>query len=99
MEAHPSLEYTIIKGDKTICRDPLFVDTPWQLPCLPSPKFGPGRSSVVECSVMVRRVRSIAHGGPTELFLVSATTGVTKAVVCDILWDGVYKRALAANRK
>ena len=31
-----------------------------------------------------------------------STTGVTKAVVCDILsvlWDGAYKRSLAVNRK
>ena len=33
-------------------------------------------------------VGSILHGGPIELFLVPATTGVTKAVVCVILSVG-----------
>ena len=30
-------------------------------------------------------VGSILHGGPIELFLVPATTLVTKTVICDIL--------------
>ena len=45
--------------------------------------------SVVERSVMVRWViGSILHSGPIELFLVSATSGVTKAVVCSNLSVG-----------
>ena len=57
-------------------------------------------------------VRAFAHGamgrridpswgGPIELFLVSATTVVTNAVVCAILSVGwcAYKRTLAFNRK
>ena len=37
-------------------------------------------------------VGSIPHGRPIELFL---TTGLTKTY----LWDGAYKRPLAANKK
>ena len=44
-------------------------------------------------------VGSILHGEPIELFLVPAS-GITMAVVCVImLWDGAYKRTIAANRK
>ena len=46
-------------------------------------------SSVVECSLMVRRVfGSILHGGPIELYLVLASAGVRKAVVCAIMSVG-----------
>ena len=60
-------------------------------------------------------VRALAHGAmgrridpswgePVELLSRSSqcsTTGLTKAVVCAILsvWEGAYKRTLAANRK
>ena len=44
-----------------------------------------------------------SRGGPIGLFLIptsSSTTGLTKAVyVLSCLWDGAYKRTLAANRK
>ena len=36
-------------------------------------------------------VGSIPHGGPIELFLVPASAPQ--------LWDGAYKRTLAANQK
>ena len=45
-------------------------------------------------------VGSILHGGPIELFLLSATSRITKAVVCTIMsvvW--CMKRTLAANRR
>ena len=53
---------------------------------------------------MVRWViRLILHGGPIELFLIPASaplTSVTKAgVLLSSLWDGAYKRPLAAKGK
>ena len=48
-------------------------------------------------------IGSNLHGGPIELILIPASTQrlvVTKAVVCVMqLWDGAYKRTLAANWK
>ena len=48
-------------------------------------------------------VGSILHGGPIELFLVpdSAPRLVYQRpwYVLSCLWDGAYKRTLAANRK
>ena len=45
--------------------------------------------------------RLIRHGGPIELFSSSqfSTTGITKAMVCTILWDGAYKMFLTVNHK
>ena len=40
-------------------------------------------------------VGSIIHGGPMELYLVP--TNATRGICC--LWDGAYKRTLAANGK
>ena len=51
--------------------------------------------------LMVRWVvRSITHDGPIELYLIpaSAPHTILKAVV-SCLWDGSYKRTLAANQK
>ena len=53
---------------------------------------------------MVRRVvGSIPHGGPIELFLVSASAPrlvqQMSWYVFSCLWDDAYKRTLAANRK
>ena len=46
---------------------------------------------MVERLLIVRWiVGSITHGGPIELFLVTATTGVTKVVVCAILSVGWF---------
>ena len=60
-------------------------------------------STVVELLPMVRWITgSIPHDEPTELFLVITSaphTVLTKAVVCDMLSDGAYKRTLAVNRK
>ena len=53
-------------------------------------------------------VRAFAHGamgrrvdpswgGPIELFLVPASAPLWYVLSC--LWDGAYKRTLAANRK
>ena len=45
----------------------------------------------------------IPHGGPTELFLVSASAPrlvyLRPWYVLSCLWDCGYKRSLAANRK
>ena len=58
---------------------------------------------MVETLFLVRCITgSIPHGEPTELFLVITSaphTVLTKAVVCDMLSDGAYKRTLAVNRK
>ena len=43
-------------------------------------------------------VGSILHGGPIELFLVPASAP-RPWYVLSCLWDGAYKRTLAANRK
>ena len=47
--------------------------------------------------------RSILHGGPIELFLVlaSASQLVQQRLwyVLSCLWDGAYKRTIAANKK
>ena len=60
-----------------------------------------GRSSEVECSLMVRWVvGSILHGRAISRSSQCSTTGVTKAMVCAILSVGwLYKRTLAVNRK
>ena len=65
---------------------------------------GAGRSSEVGRSLMVRWiVGSILHGGPSELFLVPASAPHLVQqrpwFVLSCLWDGAYKRTLAANRK
>ena len=65
---------------------------------------GAGRSSEVERSLMVRWiVGSILHGGSTELFLIPASAPrlvqQRPCYVLSCLWDGAYKRTLAANRK
>ena len=48
-------------------------------------------------------VRSILHGGPIELFLVPASAPrlVQQRLwyMLSCLWDGAYKRSLAANHK
>ena len=57
-------------------------------------------SSVIDHPLMVRRVVvSIPHGRLSAISRSNqcSMSGVTKAVVC--LWDGAYKRSLAANRK
>ena len=41
-------------------------------------------------------VRAFGHGAISHPSQCS-TTGVTKAMVCVILWDDAYKRTLAAN--
>ena len=43
-------------------------------------------------------VRSILHGGPIELFLVTASAP-RLWYVPSCLWDGAYKRTLATNLK
>ena len=43
-------------------------------------------------------VGSIVHGGPIELFLVPASAPRSWYVPSS-LWDGAYKRTIAANRK
>ena len=53
---------------------------------------------------MVRRmIGSILHGGPIELFLVPASAPRLVEqrpwYVLSCLWDGAYKRTLAANQK
>ena len=65
---------------------------------------GAGRSSEVKRSLMVRWiVGSILHGGSTELFLIPASAPrlvqQRPCYVLSCLWDGAYKRTLAANRK
>ena len=42
VEAHPTLEYQKINGDKKYVEAPLVVEAPGQLPSLPSPKSRPG---------------------------------------------------------
>ena len=48
VEAHPTLEYHKIKGDKTYVEVPWLWRPPGQLPNLPSPKPGPGTSSIIK---------------------------------------------------
>ena len=73
--------------------------------CLTPYNRGAGRSSEVERSLMVRWiVRSILHGADLiELFLVPASAPRLVQqrpwYVLPCLWDGAYKRTLAANRK
>ena len=43
-------------------------------------------------------VGSILHGGPFELFFVPASAP-QQVYVLSSLWDGAYKRTLAANWK
>ena len=50
-------------------------------------------SSGVECLL----IRSIPHGGTTEIFLVSASYTQRLWYVLSCLWDGAYKKSFAAN--
>ena len=61
---------------------------------------------MVECSIMVQWVvRSIPHGGPIEQLLVPANALDLSLLcnkdcgMCYPVWDGAFKRSLAANRK
>ena len=57
-------------------------------------------SSVVDRLLMVRCViGSIHHGGPNALFLIPALHNWYVPYVLSCLWDGAYKRSLAANQK
>ena len=56
---------------------------------------------MVEHLLMVQSViGSIPHGGTIQLFLFPASASVqTLWYVLSYLWDGAYKRSLAANQK
>ena len=55
MEAHPTLEYQKIKGDKTYYVDaPLVVEARGQLARLPSPKSGPVEGGIAPNQVIAR---------------------------------------------
>ena len=51
VEAHPTLEYQKIKGDKT------YVEASGQLPSMPSPKSGPGPKGALQLNLRTAVVR------------------------------------------
>ena len=77
--------------------DPRFHHTEPYTTGLSSPKI---YSAHAQINITVR-IKNRSHGGPIELFLILTMTGLTKAVLCDILSVGwcIYKRTLAANQK
>ena len=56
---------------------------------------------MVEHLLMVQSViGSIPHGGPIQIFLFPASASVQRLwYVLSYLWNGAYKRSLAANQK